>query len=453
MPINAAVIDRLKAQLLTSGIQGQNQPLFQVINQLIDALRETTSAVTSGAFTGSGTGTGSGGVGPAGPQGIPGATNIPCLDGEDGVDGISNIPGQIGPAGLPGIQGLTGMGIPGLDAEEAEAPYMIPGPPGVGGAPVTELLTAISYNPNPAVLVTNSTTTAADVDATNLAVTFIAPTSGRVIVRMSAAAIQSGASATVWCLRDTSGTVIPGSRLQVTGDTSWSRPFYFIHISGLSPNVSYTWRWAFFITGVVNTTTIGYGEDPTLTNPRGPATMEVWAVASGNSASNGPILIAQQTPTGVNSVTFSALGAYTHLDLLWVARCDVAAISALPTVTFNGDTGSNYDSISIYGSASGPFATEALAGVGGSLGAVPGASAAANFAVAGTLRLYDYRGTAFQKSGLVNENYRRDTVTTAQFTRQISIAWRNTVAITSLTVTLSAGNFVAGTKFSLYGIP
>lgn len=39
MALSAETIDRLKAQLLTSGLSQQNQPLYQIINQLIDALR------------------------------------------------------------------------------------------------------------------------------------------------------------------------------------------------------------------------------------------------------------------------------------------------------------------------------------------------------------------------------------------------------------------------------
>jgi hypothetical protein len=40
-------LDRLKAQLLTSGLSEQNQALFQIINQLIDALRQSTTEITT----------------------------------------------------------------------------------------------------------------------------------------------------------------------------------------------------------------------------------------------------------------------------------------------------------------------------------------------------------------------------------------------------------------------
>lgn len=52
-------VDRLKAQLLGSGLQQQNFPLYQVINQLIDALRQTiavTDAVLGISSGGGGTG-------------------------------------------------------------------------------------------------------------------------------------------------------------------------------------------------------------------------------------------------------------------------------------------------------------------------------------------------------------------------------------------------------------
>jgi hypothetical protein len=39
------VIQRLKAQLLTSGLQQKDQPLFQIINQLIDNLNTTSQEV------------------------------------------------------------------------------------------------------------------------------------------------------------------------------------------------------------------------------------------------------------------------------------------------------------------------------------------------------------------------------------------------------------------------
>jgi hypothetical protein len=164
------------------------------------------------------------------------------------------------------------------------------------------------------------------------------------------------------------------------------------------------------------------------------------------------VKIAEQTPSGVAFVTFSSLGSYTHLEILWSARGTEAATSTNMNLTFNGDTGANYDRQLLSGNATTVAAAEALAATSAAIGSVTAASATADMAGTGVLRIFDYRGTTFQKGGVSNENLRRATTSGNTFTRQFSIGWRNTAAITSVTITLAAGNFVAGSKFSLYGI-
>jgi hypothetical protein len=162
--ITPEAIDRLKSQLLTSGLSQRDQPLFQVINQLIDAVRGSLNLATS-ALDSAGTGGGTSGIGPQGPMGT---TSVPCLDGENGIDGDpgitgatgfpgsqgiqgfpglpgfdgeqgekgddSFIPGPTGPRGIDGIIGINGIpGPPGMDAEEIDYPYVIPGPAGQSG--------------------------------------------------------------------------------------------------------------------------------------------------------------------------------------------------------------------------------------------------------------------------------------------------------------------------------
>lgn len=148
-------IDRLKAQLLTSGVSQQNQALFQVINLLIDATRqalENAQTITN---------TTSGGGGLAGQTFVtisndqatlPNSRRIVAgngvsfnidgqrliisvaipfgLDGEDGPEG---------PQGIPGIQGIPGpiglQGPPGLDGEIIYEPVLPVGTTVVTGAP------------------------------------------------------------------------------------------------------------------------------------------------------------------------------------------------------------------------------------------------------------------------------------------------------------------------------
>jgi hypothetical protein len=144
MAISPAVISRLKSQLLTSGLQQKDQPLFQVINQLIGALSDTAQVAASG-------GSGGGTIGPPGPAGKDGPFIIGS-DGQDGHDGINGQPGPqgfrgaTGPQGSPGlpvrfptdgIDGIDGFGYPGprgaIGASGSQGHIGFQGPPGLDG--------------------------------------------------------------------------------------------------------------------------------------------------------------------------------------------------------------------------------------------------------------------------------------------------------------------------------
>lgn len=122
MAINPKVIQRLKSQLLTSGLSQKDMPLFQVIDQLIDSLKAVGDEVVSI----SGGGGGGGGGGTPGAKGDIG----PFLSGlECNEDTPLVIPG---PQGIQGIQGPPGPflfpedGMPGMDS-------FIPGRNGLNG--------------------------------------------------------------------------------------------------------------------------------------------------------------------------------------------------------------------------------------------------------------------------------------------------------------------------------
>lgn len=163
MAITPEAIDRLKAQLLVSGYQQKNNPLFQVINQLIDAVRQSiadTQAITGGGSSGGG----GGALGatyltegaeaatlPNSRQVIAGAgiqfndapnnrrvisTAIPFgMDsGGEGEDGPPGPPGRDGVAGAPGPAGSNAVSFlyafDGIDGEDAP---ILPGPAGIQG--------------------------------------------------------------------------------------------------------------------------------------------------------------------------------------------------------------------------------------------------------------------------------------------------------------------------------
>lgn len=127
-----AALDRLRSQLLTSGVQERNNALYQVIDQLIAYLRQNINATQAQitAITPSGGGGGStfqSTFPPGMISGYHGDTdgdiiilpnnqgNICCIspiipgrDGEDGQDAII-VPGLPGLPGLDGLRGPAGM--------------------------------------------------------------------------------------------------------------------------------------------------------------------------------------------------------------------------------------------------------------------------------------------------------------------------------------------------------
>lgn len=60
MAVQPTSIDRLKSQLLTSGLSHKDNALFQIINGLIDAIRQSTIATTEAIATGGSSGSSSG---------------------------------------------------------------------------------------------------------------------------------------------------------------------------------------------------------------------------------------------------------------------------------------------------------------------------------------------------------------------------------------------------------
>lgn len=131
-------IDRLKSQLLTTGLQQKDYPLYQVINQLIDFLKQSISEIEL-QINGGGSGPSIGNqsfltynndsaVLPNSAQLLPGSgitfnkignkliinINIPffqneCVEGPEGMIGPPGINGTNGAIGPPGPSGPTGL--------------------------------------------------------------------------------------------------------------------------------------------------------------------------------------------------------------------------------------------------------------------------------------------------------------------------------------------------------
>ena len=148
--------------------------------------------------------------------------------------------------------------------------------------------------------------------------------------------------------------------------------------------------------------------------------------------------------TAVASITFSSIPAtYTHLQIRGFVRS--TADTQLDT-TFNSDGGSTYSYHSLLGYGTG---TEASGGANTTKIIMEAASNAASVFAAYIIDILDYANTNKYKTtrnlaGYDNNSNGRVSLNSGN--------WRNTNAITSITLTARDTTFAQYSQFALYGI-
>jgi hypothetical protein len=145
-----------------------------------------------------------------------------------------------------------------------------------------------------------------------------------------------------------------------------------------------------------------------------------------------------------SSVTFSSIsGSYTDLVLVMSPWLTSGADNS--KITVNSDTGTNYSRTNLYGDGS-----SAGSGRGTSesafypdRSAYPNTTAGANTVI---VSFMNYSNTTTYKTFLARANN-----TSYGTSAQVGL-WRNTSAITSITITHATSTYASGSTFSLYGI-
>lgn len=134
------------------------------------------------------------------------------------------------------------------------------------------LIGLTSYNPGTQQIVTTTSSSMADVDATNLVVAFTAPPSGKVLVRLTGYAIGAATTGLSWALREATTDLTPGASL-VYGVAD-QRFAVALLLTGLTAG-AHSYKWAHSRTSGAGTVSTRYGG---TIDQAGPAVMEVWAV-------------------------------------------------------------------------------------------------------------------------------------------------------------------------------
>jgi hypothetical protein len=186
-----------------------------------------------------------------------------------------------------------------------------------------------------------------------------------------------------------------------------------------------------------------------------PIPLGVLAVAGAGAAGGGGSFdLLETTVLGSDtaSVTFSSLGSYSAYKHLQIRM--TAATTAYPgfAIRFNSDTGSNYayHRLSANGSTVVSGASTSAAEIR-FVNALPDeARDNSNIFGAAIVEILDFSNSSKNSTvrGMSGSHY-----TDAKQIGLYSGLWNNTNAVTSITLLdPSSGNFVSGSRFSLYGI-
>lgn len=154
--------------------------------------------------------------------------------------------------------------------------------------------------------------------------------------------------------------------------------------------------------------------------------------------------IQSQVLTGTQAtITFSSI-PQTYTDLVLVAHCVSisSATSSSIGVQFNSDTSTNYSRTLLYGDGSTAASTRDTSATSSAILYYEGlATLAPNI-----LQIMNYTNTTTNKTFIARANFAGSTV-------RLGVGlWRNTAAITSVTLVPTTSSFATGSTFTLYGI-
>lgn len=180
----------------------------------------------------------------------------------------------------------------------------------------------------------------------------------------------------------------------------------------------------------------------------------IWSGSAWAPGTAGVAVISDQTLSGAAAtITFSSIPAtYKELRVILQGRGDTAASAVNVSLRFNADTGANYDRQFFQGNVSAASAGESFAQTSAQVGTLSAATSPANAAGQIAIEIPNYTGAVFQKTAEARTGFKSSTASGGLLMQDSSIFWRNTAAITQIDLIASAGNFIIGTRATLYGI-
>lgn len=154
---------------------------------------------------------------------------------------------------------------------------------------------------------------------------------------------------------------------------------------------------------------------------------------------------------GASSITFSSIpSTYQHLQIRVLARTNRGTEADFLTVTFNGDTGSNYSYHYLQGDGNSAASSNSVNSPYILFNRFAASSATSGVNGVGVFDLLDYANTNKNKTSRSLAGYDNNGSGVVEMD---SGAWYNTAAVTSVSIAPGAGTaFSQYSSFALYGI-
>jgi hypothetical protein len=150
--------------------------------------------------------------------------------------------------------------------------------------------------------------------------------------------------------------------------------------------------------------------------------------------------------TAAGTITFSSIPA-TYTDLRVVCVYTTANFGIYTTLRFNSDSGGNYSDTYIIGDGSSATSARDGSATFIGFGAYPNGISSGQFNFV-SADIFSYAGST-NKTSLLTSSLDKNGSGDVQ--RMVGL-WRNTAAITSLTIATNGGTMSAGSTATLYGI-
>jgi len=146
------------------------------------------------------------------------------------------------------------------------------------------------------------------------------------------------------------------------------------------------------------------------------------------------------------TVTFSSIsGTYTDLRLIY--QTGMSSAGNEPYLRFNSDSSSLYSATILYGNGTSALSLRSSIATAIQMARDVGLPTAIESVT--TVDIMNYTNTTTFKTALIRTN--KGSATYLQAGAYVAL-YRSTSAITSIDLSTSAGNFVSGSTFTLYGI-